>query len=243
MRTFGIIGFPLTHSFSPTYFAKKFMEENITDAEYRIFSIQDPKDFLTLSDHFNICGLNVTIPHKISVIPFLDELSDVAISAGAVNTISFENGIKTGYNTDVWGFEKSLLNFTGDINNITSALILGDGGAAGAVRFVLEKFDIPYRIVSRKQGYLGFHQLTKKIIKNHNLIINTTPVGMYPDDQNAPAIPYEYLTEEHFLYDLIYNPEKTLFLTNGSNRGSKTINGFEMLKLQAEKSWQIWNQP
>ncbi len=236
----GLIGYPLSHSFSPTYFAEKFKELNIQDSEYLAYSI-DEIDKINEIFNLGVTGLNVTIPYKEQVIAFLDELSAEAAEIGAVNTIKVENSRKVGYNTDVYGFQASLLKQLGDVK-IGKALILGSGGASKAVRFVLKNMGIDYKIVSRKKNYLNYLNLNNKIIQDHKLIVNTTPLGMYPHVDNCPSIPYEGLTEQHFLYDLVYNPEKTLFLMKGESAGSNIKNGNDMLVLQAEKSWEIWNQ-
>ncbi len=236
----GLIGYPLSHSFSPTYFAEKFKELNIQDSEYLAYSI-DEIDKINEIFNLGVTGLNVTIPYKEQVIAFLDELSAEAAEIGAVNTIKVENSRKVGYNTDVYGFQASLLKQLGDVK-IGKALILGSGGASKAVRFVLKNMGIDYKIVSRKKNYLNYLNLNNKIIQDHKLIVNTTPLGMYPHVDNCPLIPYEGLTEQHFLYDLVYNPEKTLFLMKGESAGSNIKNGNDMLVLQAEKSWEIWNQ-
>lgn len=236
----GLIGYPLTHSFSPSYFEEKFKELNIQDSEYLAYSIEE---IGKISEVFEsgVTGLNVTIPYKELVIPFLDELSEGAAEVGAVNTIKIENGLKIGYNTDVYGFQASLLEQLGDIK-IEKALILGSGGASKAVKYVLNKLGIKYKIVSRKKIYLTYDKLDAKTVQAHKLIVNTTPLGMYPNVDNCPLIPYDGITNQHFLYDLVYNPEKTLFLRKGESAGCSIKNGNDMLVLQAEKSWEIWNQ-
>jgi shikimate dehydrogenase len=259
----GLIGYPLSHSFSPTYFAEKFKELKIQDSEYLAYSIDKIGKINEIFD-LGVTGLNVTIPYKEQVIPYLDELSEEAAEIGAVNTIKIENDRKVGYNTDVNGFQASLLKQLGDVT-IDKALILGSGGASKAVKFVLRKLGIDYKIVSRrenfeaeviqrndnqelgrkefrKEEFLTYQRLDEKIIQEHKLIVNTTPLGMYPNVDNCPSIPYEGLTKKHFLYDLVYNPEKTLFLMKGESVGSSIKNGNDMLVLQAEKSWEIWNQ-
>jgi len=236
----GLIGYPLSHSFSPSYFAEKFAQLNIYDSEYLAYSIDDISKINSIFES-GVTGLNVTIPYKEQVIQFLDELSDEAAQIGAVNTIKIENGRKVGYNTDVYGFQASLLEQIGEAN-IERALILGSGGASKAVKFVLRKLGIEFKIVSRKEQYLTYSNVNKEIIQNHKLIINTTPLGMYPNVDNCPALPYEGLSEYHFLYDLVYNPEKTLFLKKGEASGASIKNGNDMLILQAEKSWEIWNE-
>lgn len=236
----GLIGYPLGHTFSPTYFSTKFQELGISDSEYLAYPLEHIE---LIEGIFNkgVDGLNVTIPYKEQVIPYLDELSDEAFEINAVNTIYIRNGRKVGYNTDAYGFEMSLKNLLGNVK-VEKALVLGSGGASKAIKFVLKKLNIDYQIVSRSDQYLTYSALNDNIIDQHKLIINTTPLGMYPNEEECPDIPYSALTEKHFLYDLVYNPEKTLFLKKGELQGSSIKNGFEMLVLQAEKSWEIWNQ-
>ena len=236
----GLIGYPLSHTFSPSYFAKKFLALGIDDVEYSAYSIDDIDK---VNDIFaqGVTGLNVTLPYKEQVIPYLDELSEEAKGIGAVNTIKIVNGRKIGYNTDVFGFENSLLEQLQD-TKVENALILGSGGASKAVKFVLNKIGINSTIVSRKKSYLTYNDLDDSIIESNKLIVNTTPLGMYPQIDTCPDIPYAALTEKHFLYDLVYNPEKTLFLMKGESVGSSIKNGNDMLILQAEKSWEIWNE-
>lgn len=242
-RLFGLIGYPLSHSFSKGYFAEKFKKENIHDAHYEVFPIPDITLFPDLVHRsHNLRGLNVTIPYKEQVIPYLDALDPEAEAIGAVNTIKIEHGKTTGYNSDVWGFEKSLLPQLQPYH--LHALILGTGGASKAVAFVLDKLGITYRYVSRNatEEILGYAQLTPELIAEHKLIVNCSPLGMYPNVEACPDIPYAAITEHHLLYDLIYNPEETRFLQQGKAQGAATKNGLEMLVLQAERSWQIWNE-
>lgn len=237
---YGIIGYPLAHSFSPAYFKKKFVEHHI-DAVYEAFTLEHIDEFPTLLLKYpDISGLNVTIPHKEAVIEYLDELDSVAAEIGAVNCIVFKNGKKKGYNTDIIGFERSLIPLLQPQH--THALILGTGGSSKAVAYVLKQLGIMYQFVSRtKQGdCLTYEELTTGVIEQNKLIINTTSQGMYPNVDSAPALPYEAITSQHLLYDLIYNPEETVFLLKGIERGAATKNGFEMLQLQAEASWDIW---
>ena len=241
MRTYGLIGFPLTHSFSSKYFAEKFSREGITDCIYKNFPLENINEFPVLSKAETLSGLNVTIPYKESVIEYLDELDQTVRAIGAVNCIKFTNGRAVGYNTDAYGFSESLKSFIGETK--LKALILGTGGSSKAVAYSLDSIGIPYQSVSRTKNSdnLTYPELTENIISSHKLIINTTPVGMFPNTIDAPTIPYQYLTSGHFLFDLIYNPEETLFLKQGSKYGAHTRNGLEMLQLQAEKSWPIWN--
>lgn len=236
----GLIGYPLSHSFSPGYFASKFGDLGIVDATYDAMPLIDIGEVAALLSS-DITGLNVTIPYKEAVIPYLDEITPEAMSIGAVNTIAKRDGRSIGYNTDVYGFGQSLSAQLGDVN-VERALILGTGGAAKAVKFVLDQMGVEHVSVSRTGGDLLYSDLTRKIVSQHKLIVNTTPLGMYPQVENCPDIVYDALGEEHFLYDLVYNPEKTLFLKKGQSQGASIKNGFDMLILQAEKSWEIWNQ-
>ncbi len=242
MRTFGLIGFPLTHSFSQKYFTDKFLTEKIADVEYRNFPIEKIEDIHRVFETENLCGLNVTIPYKESIIPFLDELDAFAVAVGAVNTVVIRNKKKVGYNTDVYGFEYSLKPVLE--NHHTKALVLGTGGSSKAVAYVLKKLRIEFQFVSRNQvvNSISYDDLKPQTILEHKLIINTTPMGMFPEIQDAPGIPYSFITSQHLLFDLIYNPEETEFLKRGKQQGAQTKNGLEMLQLQAEKSWEIWNE-
>ena len=240
MKKFGLIGYPLTHSFSPRYFAEKFEREGIENSEYRLYEIPDIEDVKPLLSG-SIAGLNVTIPYKEVIMPFIDELDDDAAEIGAINTIKIVKECTKGYNTDIYGFEHALIELIGDAKP-KAALILGTGGAAKAVKFVLNKMGIDYMTVSRNNGDLIYNDLDKSIIENHKLIINTTPLGTYPNIKSKPNIPYANLTPDHFLFDLTYNPSVTAFMSEGLSNGAKTLNGLRMLELQAEKSWEIWNQ-
>jgi shikimate dehydrogenase len=242
MQLFGLIGYPLSHSFSKKYFTEKFEQEGLTNCRYELFpmaSINELKD--VLAQNSVLCGLNVTIPYKELVIPFLDETDEVVKKIKACNCIHVKKGKLKGYNTDVKGFEQSLKKHLRPHNR--KALILGTGGSAKAVEFVLKKLEIDFKYVSRKPTHnnYSYEQVTPGILTNHTLIINTTPLGMYPAVTEAPPIPYEALTPEHYLFDLVYNPEKTLFLQKGEEKGAVIKNGSEMLVIQAEESWRIWN--
>jgi shikimate dehydrogenase len=242
MKLYGLIGFPLSHSFSRRYFTEKFTREGITDSKYELFPLEDITTFPVLWEkNPDLQGINVTIPYKEKVIPYLTDFSEVVKKTGACNCIrKTEKGLM-GYNTDVTGFETVLL------RNLSlrhkAALILGTGGAAKAVKYVLEKNGIEYLSVSRNpgKGMITYESLDDELIKSHLLIINTTPLGMYPHTNEAPGIPYEALTREHFLFDLIYNPAKTMFLEKGEEKGAFIQNGEDMLVIQAEESWRIWN--
>ena len=241
MNRYGLIGFPLSHSFSGRYFADKFSREGIRDCIYELFPLEDIASFPTLWESLpDLKGLNVTIPYKEKVIPFLTELSEVVRKTGACNCIKKTGKGLTGYNTDVTGFETVLLRKLQPRHK--TALVLGTGGAAKAVKYVLEKNGISFLSVSRSQGNgnIAYTDLDNSLIREHLLIINTTPLGMYPQTSEAPPIPYEALTARHFLFDLIYNPVNTLFLERGEAKGAFIQNGEDMLAIQAEESWRIW---
>lgn len=243
MRLFGLIGFPLSHSFSKGFFTEKFEKEGITGCSYENFPIPDIDQFPALwQQNPELEGLNVTIPYKQAVIPFLDELSDAAKAIGAVNCVRLRNGKLKGFNTDVIGFRRSLEPLLKPHH--TKALILGAGGAAKAVKFALQQLGIAFTVVSRKHydGTISYATIDEEIMRSHPLIINTTPVGMYPNETDAPPIPYEFISGQHLLYDLIYNPAETLFMQHGESHCAEVKNGLEMLVLQAEASWEIWNE-
>jgi shikimate dehydrogenase len=244
MKQYGLIGYPLGHSFSKNYFEEKFIAENITNASFHLFPIEAISEFKNIiATNKNLKGLAVTIPHKQAVMPHLHSISPEATAIGAVNCISIKNGITTGYNTDVVGFELSLKPLLQPQH--TQALVLGTGGASKAVQYVLKKLHIPYIVVSRTkneaENIICYEDVHQNIIEQHTLIINTTPLGMTPNEAGLPSIPYNLLTPNHLLYDLIYKPAKTLFLIKGEEQGCIIKNGFEMLILQAEKNWEIWN--
>jgi len=239
LRKFGLIGYPLSHSFSPKYFAEKFNKEGISDCQYDLLEIPTIKDVKELLDG-SVEGINVTIPYKEQVIPYLTALDPEAEVIGAVNTIKITGGEITGYNSDIYGFEHSLLELLND-DQPTGALILGTGGASKAVKYVLDKLGIGYKVVSRSTGDLIYDELNVDIMKTYQLIINTTPLGTYPNIHQKPDLPYDSLSAGHFLFDLTYNPRITAFMQEGIDRGAKTLNGYRMLELQAEKSWAIWN--
>ena len=245
-RLFGLIGYPLSHSFSKKYFSEKFQELQLEDHVYELFPLQHIEELPNLiKSHPNLTGLNVTIPYKQDVIPFLNELDSAAKEIGAVNTINFgQSGLK-GYNTDVYGFELSLKETLSrfDGTKVEKALVFGTGGAAKAVEFVLRKLEIEFLLVSRSasKGHLTYDEIDKEILSEYSLLINTTPLGMSPNIDSAPPIPYDDLSRSNILFDLVYNPEKTLFLKEGERHGCLIKNGLEMLHLQAEKAWEIWN--
>jgi len=246
MRKFGLIGFPLSHSFSKKFFTEKFFNEHIPGCEYDLFPIENI-DLLPdlISRNVELEGLNVTIPYKLAVLPFLNEVDDAADQIGAVNCISIQrnNGKEflKGYNTDAYGFEESLKPMLGEHHK--RALIFGDGGAAKAVKYVLNKLNIPFIVVTRTltSNSILYDSVTAELLQEYTVLINTTPLGMSPNIESCPDIPYEVLTERHLAYDLVYNPEEPTFLAKAKAQGASIKNGLEMLYLQAERSWYIWN--
>jgi shikimate dehydrogenase len=242
MRKFGLIGKKLGHSFSKQYFTAKFEKESIADATYELYELASITEFpqLLKSDP-ELVGLNVTVPYKEAVIPYLNELDETAAGIGAVNVIKITQGKTKGYNSDYVGFKKSLERFY-PANEASKALVLGTGGASKAVCAALKNLDIKYTILSRqpKAGQLTYSDITPELLQQYQLIVNTTPLGMAPDLDSCPDIPYSALTAQHYLYDVVYNPEQTLFLQKGKAAGANTINGLEMLYGQAEAAWQIW---
>lgn len=244
-KVFGLIGYPLSHSFSKRYFSEKFARENIAGCRYELFELPEIGLLPGLIQNTpSLKGLNVTIPYKEQVKKYINSFDDSADKVGAVNVIRIEdNGSLKGYNSDYYGFRESLESWLPHLN--FQALILGTGGASKAVAAVLNDLQIPFKMVSRKSasGAIAYEDLSRddQYIRTHKLIVNTTPLGMSPHIENAPSIPYEHLTESHFLYDLVYNPEETRFMTLGKAKGAKVKNGLEMLRLQADKSWEIWN--
>ncbi len=240
MRKFGLIGKSLSHSFSPGYFKNKFELEGIKNASYENFELANIEEVKTLFEN-EIVGFNVTIPYKLEVMDYLVEVDAAAIEIGAVNCIKKTGIGYKGYNTDWLGFKNSLLPFI-ENNLDLKALVLGYGGASKAVCYALDQIGIKYKIISRKSGYTDYDALTKEMIEMHTLIINTTSLGMYPQINDKPALPYDLIGAQHYLYDLIYNPEVTLFLQEGLNKKAKIKNGYAMLIGQAEESWRIWNE-
>jgi len=237
MRTFGLIGKNLSHSLSEGYFNKKFHKEDINDAEYKNFELNNISEFTDLVSKMKLSGLNVTIPYKESVIPLLDELTPQAKAIGAVNTIQFNGNKLIGHNTDTIGFSQSILP---KLNGRSKALILGNGGASKAIQYALKTLNIEYKIVSRRSSF-DYLDITSKSIVYYNIIINTTPLGAYPKIADFPQIPYKELNENHLLFDVIYNPRESAFLRFGKTKNCSIKNGLEMLEIQAESSWNIWN--
>lgn len=242
---YGLIGFPLTHSFSRNFFNEKFATEGI-DAEYLNFEIDDINRLMeVISQYFDLCGLNVTIPYKEQVIQYLDEIDDDAKAIGAVNVVKI---IKNGDDFTLKGFNSDVIGFCDSIKpllsaNHTKALVLGTGGAAKAVYYGLQKLGIGPHYVSRRKSAEAYtyEELTEDIIQSHKVIVNATPLGMYPNVDQCPDIPYQFLTKDHICYDLTYNPAETLFMKKSAEAGAVTKNGHEMLILQAIKSYEIWN--
>jgi shikimate dehydrogenase len=244
VKIYGLIGYPLTHSFSQKYFSDKFLREGIANSEYRNFPIAEISGLpQLLADNPDLVGLNVTIPYKEQVLQFLKELDVTVDQIRACNCISMQAGAMKGYNTDVTGFRLSLEPLL--TSSHTHALVLGRGGAAKAVNYVLDSLGIERTTVVREwrnQGELVFSELDRNILSKHKLIINTTPLGTFPNVSEFPPIPYQFIDGSHLLFDLIYNPEKTAFLMQGEQRGARIKNGYEMLVLQAEAAWKIWNE-
>jgi shikimate dehydrogenase len=251
MKKYGLIGYPLTHSFSQRYFTEKFVTERISGCSYSNFSLPKIGGLEAVLADPELRGLNVTIPYKEQILPFLHEQDEVVKKIRACNCIRIEGGKLFGFNTDVIGFEESL---AGQLKpHHERALVLGTGGAAKAVECVLQKLGIEYKLVSRsiltesspgnRPKPILYEQVDKALLETHTLIINTTPLGMQPKVEAFPPLPYEAITSRHYLFDLVYNPARTLFLRKGEERGAAVENGYDMLILQAEESWRIWNTP
>ncbi len=244
MLNFGLVGRSLSHSFSKSYFEKKFKELSLNEHTYLNFELKTIDEFKNVLKTSNLKGLNITNPYKEEVIPFLDELSIEAKEIGAVNCIKITNGKTVGYNTDAYGFGQSIKPFLDTTHD--KALILGTGGASKAVAYSLKRtgVEVFYATTSNKKNTNTFfyNEINERMMQAFKLIINTTPLGLFPNVNEAPALPYHLFTDKHLAYDLIYNPEQTLFLKQAKGRGAITINGLSMLQLQAEKSWEIWNE-
>lgn len=243
MRKFGLIGRNISYSFSREYFSKKFLREDIT-AGYENFDLQNIAEFpAILKSNPELKGLNVTIPYKEEIIPFLDSLDPVASEIGAVNTIKVEtSGRLIGYNTDYFGFAEALKPYLKPQHK--NALILGTGGASKAIAYALKTLNIEYKFVSRKASgdKLTYEELNEQVLKKHTLLINCTPAGTFPKTEEHPNIPFQHLTHDHLIFDLIYNPPKTKFMELAQERGATVVNGQKMLELQAEKAWEIWSR-
>lgn len=242
MDKYGIIGNPLGHSFSKGFFTEKFAKEGI-DAQYLNFQIPEIGKLTdVLKENPELRGINVTLPYKTEVIPFLDELSDEAREIGAVNVVQIRNGHLKGFNSDIIGFTRSIQPLLKPLHK--KALILGTGGASRAIRVGLTRLGLEWKYVSRtpREGMITYNDITAETLKEYEVIVNCSPVGMFPKVDECPAIPYEFLTADNLLYDLVYNPEDTLFLKRGREQGARGKNGLEMLHLQAIASWEFWNE-
>lgn len=245
MKAYGLVGNPLSHSFSQKYFTEKFSQENLSNCIYLNFETPDlDSEIFNLKNNFDLCGLNITIPYKSRIISFLDEASPTCKEIGSCNCIKIDNKKWTGFNTDVIGFEETFMPHLKPKHK--KALILGTGGSSKAVAYVLGKLGIEYLFVSRKNKMenkiITYSEITFPVLKEFNIIINTTPAGMFPNIDHSPELPYQFVSENHYFFDLIYNPTKTLFLVKAEERGAVIENGKQMLKIQAEESWKIWNQ-
>jgi shikimate dehydrogenase len=248
MKTFGLIGHRLGHSFSKNFFTAKFIQENLPDYEFLNFELDHINEFPGIFDlGKNICGLTCTIPYKQQIMPFLDEIDSEAAQIGAVNTVkvNYQNDkrILKGFNTDLFGFENSLRPMLEEKHQ--KALILGTGGASKAIKFLFDRMNISYLSATTKEQLgekeIRYNQLSDELMKEYLIVINATPLGTFPKVDECPAIPYQSITPDHVLFDLVYNPEETLFLKKGKAQGARTKNGLEMLHLQALRAWEIWN--
>ncbi len=245
MKRFGLVGHPLGHSYSREFFQKKFEQLGLKDHSYELFDMEYLKEFPALWLKYNdLIGVNVTVPHKENVVRFLDHQDISVIKVGAANVIMKKNGRLHGYNTDYLSFKESLKNWIGNFKS--EALVLGSGGSSKAVAVALEELEIDSYQVSRRKskGDYTYDQLYRQpgIIKRFLLIVNATPLGMFPNVDSLPSIPYKHLTKKHRLFDLVYNPDETAFMRKGKEFGAKVKNGIEMLQLQAERSWEIWTR-
>jgi len=243
MRLYGLIGYPLSHSFSESYFTGKFAREGLTGCRYKLFPLTHISQVADLLKTPGLKGLNITIPYKQEVLDFVDDKNHLPKGLDACNCIKIEDGKVIGFNTDVTGFQLSFMPLVQPHHR--HALILGNGGAAQAVKYVLQQNNIQYKIVSRSLhagSDLTYEELTPALFETYTVIINTTPLGMYPAVETCPVLPYKALTHQHYLFDLTYNPAKTLFLQKGEIAGAVISNGAGMLRIQAEESWRIWNE-
>jgi shikimate dehydrogenase len=246
MKKYGLIGYPLGHSFSKQYFTEKFIRENITDCAFENFPISSIKEFpALLKDNEDLCGLCVTIPYKEQVLEYVTDVSPAVGEIGATNSLKITGKKITAYNTDYIGFSDSFKALLQPHHQ--QALVLGTGGAAKAVQYALKKLDIPYLTVSRRpndaEQIISYQQLNQQLLQQHQLIINCSPAGMEPNNHECPDIPFKYINTSHYLYDLVYKPVETLFLQKGKAAGAITKNGMDMLICQAEATWAIWNSP
>jgi len=245
MNEYGLIGYPLQHSFSKKYFTEKFEREGLKDCYFELFPLEFIGDFsVLLRDHPDLNGVAVTIPYKEQVMRYLTSTDKIAEQTGAVNCIRIKGGHLKGYNTDTAGFERSFIPLLQ--KHHTKALVLGSGGASKAVQYILKKLGITFLIVTRQRSESSFHinyeMVNDAVLHEYPVIINCTPLGMAPDDNTKPPLPYQYLDRRNYLYDLVYKPEETLFLKEGKKQGALVKNGFEMLVIQAEENWRVWNE-
>lgn len=245
MKLYGLIGYPLGHSFSKKYFTEKFEREGLTDCSYELFPIPSIKDLPSLLDsNTSLKGLNVTIPYKEQVLEYVTEKNDAVLAIGAANTIKIIGNQLIAYNTDVIGFEDSFKRLLKSSHK--KALILGTGGSSKAIQYVLKKLNIDFLLVTRSQepgsGTINYSGIDEDILNEYQVIINCTPAGMYPNDDKYPQLPYQFISDNHYLFDLVYKPEKTVFLKKGEEKGAIIQNGYEMLLIQAEESWKIWKE-
>lgn len=242
---FSLIGYPLSHSFSPAYFREKFRKMGLVCYRYEIHPIEELESLRDwVASEPELRGFNVTIPHKEAILPLLDEVSPQALRIGAVNTVKVEQGRLLGFNTDYDGFRESLLGWLPEGEDPQAALVLGSGGASRAVRAVLQDLNVSYLLVSRsrKKGDLTYAQVDPELLRTHPLVIQATPLGMWPQTDRCPQLPYDALGPQNRLYDLVYNPPLTLFLKKGRQQGAQVKNGEEMLILQADRAWEIWEK-
>ena len=237
-KKFGLVGKNISYSFSKKYFTEKFKKLFLQNYTYEVYDLQDINEIKKILTSEHLLGFNVTIPYKEQILPYLDEISDEVKQIGAVNTVRIKNGKSTGYNTDTFGFEKTLLLQKKAFH--TRALILGDGGAAKAVKYIMDKHTIPFTTVSRTTE-INFENLSAELVANHEIIVQCTPVGTFPNTEDCLPFPFEALTPQHLIIDLIYNPTYTEFIKRAAAKGAKTVNGYFMLEQQAEKAWEIWN--
>lgn len=244
MQKYGLIGKTLVHSFSKKYFTEKF-EKEVIDATYELLPLTDLNNLRNIIQQKSFCGLNVTIPYKTAILPLLDEIDDKAREIGAVNVIKITHNQShshlKGFNTDIIGFKDSFKPLLKSWH--TNALVLGTGGASKAICFALKELGINTQLVSRKKNLdtITYEEINEDFIKRNSLIVNTTPLGTFPNVESCPNIPYEFLTNRHLLFDLVYNPAQTLFLQKGLQQGASVKNGYDMLIKQAEAAWKIWN--
>lgn len=242
MKKLGLIGYPLSHSFSAGYFADKFNRESLLEWSYELFSIDNIEKVSDIISDKEAVGFNVTIPYKKQIIPYLTDIDDVAAEIGAVNCVKIYNGRVKGYNTDIDGFESSLCDMIG--HKRPSAIVLGTGGASMAVCYVLKKLAIDYVVVSRyaDDGVVTYRDIDKKMMSERHLIVNCTPLGTFPDVSKAPDLPYQFFSTSHYVYDLVYNPSETLFIHRARKKGAAVCNGYRMLVGQAETGWKIFDK-